>query len=188
MSAKASFRYSRVLKSALSVICGLIISQQAGAWQTTTESVRTTNGDAVAFERNSRGDISEVYRSDSGEVFLHITLAPGFIKFSPSNCPTLQIDKRVPVHHYEAGPTCSLSTDSVKILIAKIDNSLAISLPLHRLMNGSQLAVRFVTASGEYRESVFSLRNSKQALQTALGETVRVEPKDDSASGESEGG
>lgn len=181
MAATYLFRMLPIAKLLLIFLFGSIVSTNISAWQTKTDSTAEISGRLVAFERNARGDLSEVYRNDSEQVFLRVTLAPGFIKFSPSNCPTLQIDRRVPVHHYEAGPVCVLSTDSVNILIATIENNLAVSLPLHRLMNGSQLAVRFVTASGEYRESAFTLRNSKQALQAALGDEIRVDPNTTSA-------
>ena len=62
------------------------------------------------------------------------------------------------------------------IVLGDIVDDLIISLPLHRLMNGNQVAFRFVTSTGEYREAVFSLSGSKQVLTRALGSSVRVEP------------
>ena len=182
MDTADKLRYLSAPIAAFVVLPLLLMGQpQAQAWQTSTSTDSSAADYPIAFERNTRGDTSEVYRTANGQIFLRVRLAPGFIKFSPSNCPTLQVDQRTPVHHYQTGPACALSTDSVEILIAEISQNLAISLPLHRLMNGSKLAVRFVTSSGEYRESVFSLRNSKQALKTAIGDNVQVEPKAGSA-------
>lgn len=164
-------------KTLVFLLLGLMSNSATFAWQTRPSVGDTSNNFPVAFERNARGDTSEVYRSDNDQVFLRVTLAPGFIKFSPNNCPTLQIDARVPVHHNETGPACTLTIDSANILLSTINDNSAISLPLHRLMNGSALAVRFVTSSGEYRESLFTLRNSKQAMKAAIGDAVRVEPK-----------
>ena len=130
----------------------------------------------IAYETNSRGDRSEVFRDSDDKVNLRITLAAGFIQFAASNCPTIQVDERVPVHHSPAGENCAVGAQEVTISLGDIVDNLIISLPLHRLMNGSQVAARFVTSSGEYREAKFSLRNSKQAIQAALGADTEVKP------------
>ena len=130
----------------------------------------------VAFETNARGDLSEVYVDSDDKVSLRVSLASGFIQFAADNCPTIQIDKRTPVHHQPAGDNCQVSPQAVTVNLGDIVDKLIVSLPLHRLMNGSELAVRFVTASGEYREATFALRNSKTAIQSALGSDVEVRP------------
>lgn len=135
----------------------------------------------VAFETNKRGDLSEVYLNSDDKVSLRVTLAPGFIQFAADNCPTIQVDDRTPVHHQVAGENCVVYPQVVSLNIGDVVDDSVVSLPLHRIMNGGQLAVRFVTASGEYRQALFSLRNSKQAIQAALGAGVEVKPNlDDS--------
>ena len=135
----------------------------------------------VAYETNARGDRSEVIRNEDDEVKLSVILAPGFIQYAPNNCPTLQIDTRLPVHHKDIGEDCTVETHAVSINLGDIVDNQIVSLPLHRLMNGSQLAVRFVTSSGEYREAKFSLRNSKQAITASIGDDVEVTPTLDDA-------
>ena len=130
----------------------------------------------IAYESNARGDRAEVNRNEDDEIKLKVLLAAGFIQYSPNSCPTLQIDSRTPVHHNEIGKDCAVETHTVSISLGDIIDNQIISLPLHRLMNGSQLAVRFVTSSGEYRESKFSLRNSKQAITASIGTDVEVTP------------
>ena len=160
----------------------LSCSQPVIAWQSKLRSSDDTAVNLpIAFEKNNRGDLSEIVRDGSGKVSLRITLAQGFIQFAADNCPTLQIDERLPVHHQTAGEHCRVDTQTVEINLGDINNDLIISLPLHRLMNGSQLAVRFVTSAGEYREAKFSLGNSKQAIQAALGSDVEVKPDEDEA-------
>ncbi|MEM7543751.1 MAG: hypothetical protein AAF384_19515 [Pseudomonadota bacterium] len=159
------------------ILCGTI-SPPANAWETKSrneESVALDN--PIAFEVNSRGETSEVFRDADDKVNLRVSLVTGFSQYSPHNCPTLQIDSRVPVHHETPGDNCAIEMHAATIVLGDIVDELIISLPLHRLMNGSQLAVRFVTASGEYRESLFSLSNSKQAIQAAIGESVKAEPR-----------
>lgn len=147
------------------------------AWQTRARYDSEISGALpIAFEQNTRGDISEVYRDSDGSIILRVKLSPGFIQFSPTNCPTLQIDTRLPVHHYQRGENCELSVDQVDITIGDVVDDVVLSLPLHRLINGNQLAVRFVTASGEYRQASFSLANSKRALTEAVGPAIRIEP------------
>lgn len=189
---RTGYRYSFLCLGSL--FLGMCFACETFAWQTRpqaltediTETVTqdTTGQDSThgndeyktAFERNFRGDTSELFRDENGQVFLRVSLAPGFIKFSPSNCPTLQIDERIPVHHNQPGAACVISPGTVEIVLGVIINDLLVSLPLHRLMNGSQLAVRFVTSSGEYRQAAFSLSNSKQAMKSVLGANTRVEP------------
>lgn len=121
-------------------------------------------------------------RDEDDEIKLNVSLAPGFIQYAPNSCPTLQIDSRTPVHHNEIGEDCAVETHTVSISLGDIIDNQIISLPLHRLMNGSQLAVRFVTSSGEYREAKFSLRNSKQAIKASIGDDVEVTPTLEQAS------
>ena len=45
---------------------------------------------------------------------------------------------------------------------------------LLELMNGTSLTLRYHLGGLGYREAEFSLRGSKQALNAALGERVRV--------------
>ena len=163
---------------------GLILScaEPSRAWENKPRDGEPDIVDLpIAFETNSRGDLGEVFRDSDDKIHLRITLAAGFIQFAASNCPTIQIDQRTPVHHSPVGENCVVGPQEVTISLGDIVDKLIISLPLHRLMNGSQLAARFVTASGEYREAKFSLRNSKQAIQAAVGADTEVKPKlDDS--------
>ena len=152
-------------------------AQAAIAWDTKPRDEQNAVIEMpVAFETNKRGDLSEVFLDSDDKVSLRVTLAPGFIQFAADNCPTVQVDDRTPVHHQAAGDNCVVYPQFVSLNLGDIVDDLIVSLPLHRLMNGSQLAVRFVTASGEYRQALFSLRNSKQAIQAALGADVEVKP------------
>ncbi len=165
------------LNGAILFLLGAVWGLNANAWEVKPRAPEQSVIDfPIAFETNARGDRSEVTRNEDDEVNLSIILAPGFIQYAPNNCPTLQIDTRTPVHHKAIGEDCTLETHAVSINLGDIVDNRIISLPLHRLMNGSQLAVRFVTSSGEYREAKFSLRNSKQAITASIGDDVEVTP------------
>ncbi|MGR8950567.1 MAG: hypothetical protein ACU84Q_21190 [Gammaproteobacteria bacterium] len=180
--------YTRTLPVKLICLaCALMLTLGASinlnAWQSKPRQSEQAPPDfPVAYEINARGDSAKVIRGMDNKISLHVTLAPGFIQFAPNNCPTLQIDTRLPVHHTEVGDYCSVKTLAAVIELGRVQDSGVISLPLYRLMNGTQLSVRFVTSSGEYRELKFTLRNSKQAIKAALGDDVKVTPKVEPAS------
>ena len=48
------------------------------------------------------------------------------------------------------------------------------SVPVMELMNGTRLSFIYRAKQAGYRETEFTLRGSKQALNTALGPGVRV--------------
>ena len=48
------------------------------------------------------------------------------------------------------------------------------SLPIYRFMNGSNVTFRYIAHDGAYRETVFDLAGSKQALNQALGKNVQI--------------
>ena len=146
-------------------------------WETTSDVDEAgATAKTTARQRNQVGDAVEVFKDVNDFVYVRLTLAPGFTSFALTSCTTFQIDSRKPVHHYDVGNDCRVAEKSLTIFLGDIVDGLIVSLPLYRFMNGNRVAFRYITNSGEYRESVFSLRGSKAVLTAALG-GVAVEPK-----------
>ena len=136
----------------------------------------------IATLTNGSGDSVEIYRDNNDFVYVVLKLNEGFTSFGISSCATFQIDKRRPVHHYDVGASCTVKSKTMTIFLGDIVDDRVISLPLHRFINGNNVSFRYITSTGEYRQSVFSLSRSKQALSQAIGLNVTVQPKLETAS------
>lgn len=147
----------------------------AAAWQTApAHDDNPALPFGVAFTVNERGHRAEVFKDREGRVYLRFVREQKLPSFSPTSCPTFQIDQRKPMYHYEIGESCTVEDKGITVLLGEIRDSRITSLALHRLMNGGQLAFRYTTRDGTYHESLFKLRNSKQALENVLGSGTQV--------------
>ncbi len=142
------------------------------AW--TTRAPDESGLDPVAYIANDAGQRAEVFLVDGDIVYLRLVLGEGFETFAESSCPTFQIDKRIPMHHFAVGQRCAIAAKNATIQLGKIVDREIESLVLHRFMNGNRVTFRYTIHNGQYREASFSLRSSKQALLHAIGADSRV--------------
>jgi hypothetical protein len=157
----------------------LPLNADAGPWR--QQSAQSSDPQFAQWPRalvdNDKGATLTVFRNEKGAVFIEFTtVAPDGL--ARSSCPTFQIDTRTPVHFYALGADCTVSGKAVRYSVAQITDARVESLALHRLLNGNRLEFRYLTQGGNYQQSVFSLRQSKQAMLGALGETLKIAPGD----------
>lgn len=150
------------------------------AWQPAGAAWRAADAADAAHERliyetNDTGQRVEIAVDGNDTVVLRLLLGDGFETFVKSNCPTFQIDAREPMHHFDIGPACVVGDKSAAFMLGQITDRKMKSLILHRLMNGNTVSFRYIVNGGQYRETRFSLRNSKQAFRPALGYAPKVD-------------
>ena len=142
------------------------------AW--TTRDPEELGRGRVAYTANEAGQRAEIYLGERDIVYLQFVLGEGFETFAISNCPTFQIDKRKPMHHFNVGNRCAVVAKRATIMLGQITDQEIESLILHRFLNGNRVTFRYTVNSGQYRQAIFSLRSSKQALMQALGFDTRI--------------
>lgn len=128
----------------------------------------------VAYAANSTGQRAEIFLGDRNTVYLRLVLGGRFETFNASNCPTFQIDKRKPMHHFDVGYRCAIVAKMATFMLGRIADREIKSLVLHRFMNGNRVTFRYLVNTGQYRQTSFSLSRSKQALTQALGSGTRI--------------
>ncbi|MFT4583003.1 MAG: hypothetical protein ACI915_002412 [Gammaproteobacteria bacterium] len=128
----------------------------------------------TAYIENSARQRADIFLDEHDVVYLRLRLSAGFETLTRSSCPTFQIDKRLPLHHYAVGKQCSIDSKDATIVLGQISDKQINSLVLHRIMNGNKVTFRYTTENGQYRKAEFSLQNSKQALQGAVGADTEV--------------
>ena len=128
----------------------------------------------VAYSANDTGQRTEIFLGDHKTVYLRLVLGDGFEAFAESSCPTFQIDKRKPMHHFDIGYRCAVIAKTATFILGQIVDHEIESIILHRFINGNRVAFRYTTNNGQYREAHFSLSSSKRALLDALGNDTRV--------------
>lgn len=111
----------------------------------------------------------EVQLDDRGNAWLVFRIASSDPSFASSQCPTFQIDRRLPLIHTSIGDTCVVTAASAMLRLGHLEDSGIDSPALYALVNGERIAVRYVTRERRYQEVSFSLRHSKRAVKQALG-------------------
>lgn len=120
------------------------------------------------------GNQLALYRDQAGQIYLEFQPHDGFSRLARTTCPTFQIDRRTPLHHAPLGAGCHIEDNRAIYALAVLEQRTVVSRALYDLMNGSRIAFRYVTADGAYREHVFSLARSADAIRGALGRDLRI--------------
>ncbi len=154
----------------LLILSTFVMPAAYAAWQTTTVGAR-----AVASINGEHGQRLEMFVDARDTIFLRFTLGQGFETFAATSCPTFQIDERKPMHHFNPGPQCTVSSKDVTFSLGEIVDRGIRSLVVHRLLNGNAVTFRYTVSNGQYREATFSLSRSKQAMRKLLGYGLKVE-------------
>jgi hypothetical protein len=109
-------------------------------------------------------------------IWLTFSLPTSEVTLAIAQCPTFQIDRKQPLIHPPLGESCGVTATSAKLLLGQLAKGGVVSDVLYALVNGNQLAVRFVTSERRYAETVFPLSHSKRAIKQALGGR-RIRPR-----------
>jgi len=144
-------------------------------WDVVVEAPTDVDAEAeVAVVSNDSGHSLRVYRDDGGVVQAVFSIREGFDTLSDALCPTYQVDEEPPIATGLAGE-CALDAKRARFSLGVVEEDRVIrSDALLELMNGSRLAFRYRIPSLGYRETTFSLKGSKQALNRAIGVDVAV--------------
>jgi hypothetical protein len=120
---------------------------------------------------------AEVTLADDESIRLNVILTSDAGKpFTKSACPTVQVDRRLPLLFQPLGPECAVSSNKASILIGERTDRDVRSPMVYNLVNGTAIVIRYRTSDDHYAELAFPLRRSKQAVKAALGD-YRIEPK-----------
>jgi hypothetical protein len=128
----------------------------------------------VAQVVNNEADAMRVFLDADGLVRAKFTLGAALDKLDARTCPTYLIDDERPqVTAFDAA-RCRMEPGAVTFTLGRVVGDTVASESLLGLMKGTELRVRFHVEGTGYRQSRFSLRGSKQALNAAIGRGVRV--------------
>lgn len=121
----------------------------------------------AAVTQNSRA--LEVQLDGRGDAWLQFNIASSDPALASSHCPTFQIDQQLQLIHFSIGESCVVTAASATLKLGHRTDPGVLSPALYQLVNGSRIAVRYITHERRYREVSFSLRHSKRAVKKALG-------------------
>jgi len=140
------------------------------------EDIKPGEETQVAYAENEEGYRLEIYRSPVDAVRGRFTLAGELVAFAEGSCATYQIDRGTPGNRSIDGAPCLSRDRWSEYILGRIENNHIASSSLLAIMNGINVVFRFKLESGDYRTTSFSLRGSKRALNSVLGEDVNVGP------------
>ena len=146
-------------------------------WELVQETVpfSTRTSVPVALVVSDDGNSLRVYIDDAGNVRGMLSLRNGFDAFSNRMCPTYQVDDRQPRVVELAGELCEIDGKRAYFSFGKQEGTRIVSTQLHRLMNGNAVVFRYQLESVGYRQASFSLTRSKYAVESAVGNGVRID-------------
>jgi hypothetical protein len=121
----------------------------------------------IAIVENESGSSLRLFNDETQTVRGIFTIRGGFDTIDPRVCPTYRVDNREPRRvTFEEG-RCRVLPRQAEFTLGKTGQGR--NRQLHRIMNGDSIAIRYRLAGGNYRETTFTLRGSKYALTTAVG-------------------
>ncbi len=140
-------------------------------------TLETTRGSAPrAIARDNHGAVIALYRHGD-TVLLEFRVKPGFSGLASTHCPTFQVDTRTPLFHAAVGKRCTVAPDGAVMTLAQVVGQRLESALVDGLLNGEQVAFRYVATDDTYRETRFSLKRSATAIRSAIGRRVRISGK-----------
>ena len=155
----------------------LAVSATAAGVSWKVGSSPRAKGSPWAVVSSTSGEELALYSDRQNKVHLQFKLAGTFKTFAPGRCPTFQIDRQQPLYHLAIDQGCHLDQKHALIDVGDVRNRVLVSGLVDQLMNGTQIAFRYVTADGAYHEADFPLNGSSLAISRALGRGVRVRAK-----------
>lgn len=148
--------------------------QSAAEWTVVNQQESNDATTTIARTANADGYWLEIYRDAVGAVRSRFTLRDGLLRLAQRDCPTYQIDRGKPINRSINNATCLSNERWAEYVLGYVVDSRVESRNLLSFMNGINIYFRFRLASGDYRETQFSLLGSKRSLTAALGADVSV--------------
>ena len=167
--------FARTAMQAALMAAGLLFFAQTSAeWKVVSQQEGSDTTTTIARTGNDDGYTLEIYRDNVGAVRSRFTLRDGLLRLADRSCPTYQIDRAPSINRSVNQAPC-LSTDRwAEYILGYVVDSRVESRLLLSLMNGININFRFRLASGDYRETQFSLLGSKRSMTAAVGADVSV--------------
>jgi hypothetical protein len=153
----------------LLLVAGLLEGAAAAPWT-------VAPGAAEATVTNAAGARLALVRGSDGVFLLDFTAPGRFTALSRASCPTFQIDRRTPLHHFATGGRCRIEGAHALLALGAPRARILTSTALYQLMNGDEVSFRYLTADEAYHETTFGLERSRAAVRQVLGRGVRVRP------------
>lgn len=150
------------------LLCAMTSAAPAAEW-------RLVGGaEPRALVADDGGNALALYRDRPGRIYLEFQPHGGFSRLARTSCPTFQVDRRTPLHHAALGDGCRIEDNRAIYTLATVQERTLVSRPVYDLMNGSRVAFRYVTEDGTYREVVFTLSRSADAIRGAVRRDLRI--------------
>ncbi len=166
----------RRLAPVLALIGAAIASPAAWAqWEIVTGSPLGAGGEVpIARVSNDGGDRLSVFLDAESTLRAQFEVSDQLVTLDTATCPTYLVDDGTPQAVRFGADRCMVAGSTAIFALGAVNGDAIASGTLLELMNGTSLTLRYHLGGLGYREAEFSLRGSKQALNAALGERVRV--------------
>ena len=128
----------------------------------------------IAIVVNESGHSLQIFRDPNDIVRGIFTLKDSFDRFDEAGCPTVRVDTRSPRALVNLDGPCRVEGNKAHFTLGVIDEGRMESRLVFQLMNGGNIRLWYHVKDAGYRETVFTLRNSLQALSVAFGTEVQV--------------
>lgn len=153
----------------------LLPASVSAQWTVVTHQVSDSGPPTrIAETTNSAGYSLEIYRDPGNAIRSRLTMAKGLIALADKTCPTYQIDKGLPRNSSINDAACISKPQWAEFILGHVQNGKIESAALRGLMNGINITFRFILATGDYRQTTFSLAGSMRAMQSAFGPDIKV--------------
>jgi len=138
------------------------------AWTVRDRTATDAAGSEPVATTTEQGHVLDLHADATGTVWL-VLRPPSTSRMLTSQCPTLQIDRLTPLIHPPLGNGCTVEPTTATLQLGRQSARQVVSKTIYALVNGKQLAVRYLAEDQQYHETLFSLRHSKRAVKRALG-------------------
>jgi hypothetical protein len=128
----------------------------------------------IAATTNPDGYTLEMYRDAGGAIRGRFTLYPGLTRLYKGSCPTFQIDRGPAVNRSVNNAPCLGAEQWAEFVLGYVADKQIVSPRLLSFLNGNSITFRFRLASGNYRDTQFSLLGSKRSMTAAIGSDITV--------------
>ena len=144
-------------------------------WEIVTGSPLGAGGEVqIARVSNNDGDQLSVFLDADSMLRAQFEISDRLTTLDTSTCPTYLVDGGTPRVVRFGEERCMVAGSIAIFALGAVNGDAIASGTLLELMNGTSLTLRYHLGGIGYRETRFSLRGSKQALNAAIGEQVQV--------------
>lgn len=148
-------------------------------WQSVIEEPPGEDSEPLnmAVVVNRDGDSIRIYKDENDIVRGLFSLGDESLYLEQNSCPTVRVDQLPPHPLVHLGRPCEVENPHyVRFTLGVINDNEVQATMLWQLIRGGEFRVWYQLKDRGYRESRFSLRRSREALEGTLGEEVEVVP------------